>query len=166
MPWAKTDIVRVMTGVGPRWQAPDGSYLSDAEYDALPDTHPEPEPEPGDGEHPGGETPPGDTLDVGKLKAFMPNEPLTDDTAALALESARALIEGYTRGRHLDPFGNPRPGIDSVVLTVAARIAANPGQIVSRDTAGPFTRSRGEGFNGFTLAELAILNRYRKRATG
>lgn len=48
----------------------------------------------------------------------------------------------------------------------AARLAANPGQVSKRDSAGQFTRQRGAGFSGFTLAEQAVLNRYRKRATG
>lgn len=97
----------------------------------------------------------------------MPDEALTVDQAQLALDAATGLVEGYTRGNHRHPVtGDYRPGINTVVLTVAARIAANPGQVQMRDQAGSFSRHRGQGFNGFTLAELAILNRYRKRATG
>lgn len=97
----------------------------------------------------------------------MPDEALTTEQATLALDTALALVEGYTRGNHVHPVtGDRRQGIDTVVLTVAARVAANPGQIVARDQAGSFTRHRGQGFSGFTLAELAVLNRYRKRVAG
>lgn len=107
------------------------------------------------------------TPDAATLQGFMPDEALTVDQATVALESAAALIEGYTRGNHVHPLtGDHRPGVNTVILTVAARIAANPGQIVARDQAGSFSRHRGQGFSGFTLAELAVLNRYRKRAAG
>lgn len=101
-----------------------------------------------------------------RLQAFTPDDALTDDVADLAVESATALVEAYTRGRHLDGNGKPRPGITTVILTVAARIGANPGQISRQDQAGSFSSRRGVGFSGFTLAELSVLNRYRKRATG
>lgn len=101
-----------------------------------------------------------------KLIAFSPDDAHDEDTALLAIEAATALVEGYTRGAHVTRNGEARPGVEAVILTVSARIAANPGQVVRRDSAGSFSTHRGQGFNGFTLAELAILNRYRKRAAG
>lgn len=86
--------------------------------------------------------------------------------AAASLEVAHSLVESYTRGNHLDRFGSYRPGVRGVVLSVAARFLANPGQIITRVTAGGLTISKGVGFQGFTLAEQTALNRYRKRATG
>lgn len=86
--------------------------------------------------------------------------------SASSIEVALALIEAHTRGNHLDRFGHYRPGVRGVVLSVAARFLANPGQIITRVTAGGLTISRGVGFQGFTLAEQTVLNRYRKRATG
>ena len=83
-----------------------------------------------------------------------------------ALTAAEALVEGYTRGRHVSPWGEYRPGVPEVIQTVASRILANPGQVSVRVTAGSVTISRGAGFQGFTLAETAVLNRYRKRARG
>lgn len=101
-----------------------------------------------------------------KLQEFLADTPVSDEVAKMAIDTATALVEGYTRGNHVFKSGSPRPGIEAVVLTVSARIAINPGQVARRDTAGPFSTSRSAGFNGFTLAEFAVLNRYRKRVTG
>lgn len=101
-----------------------------------------------------------------ELISFMGATPVSTETATTALTTAEALIGGYCRGCHVDGAGEYRDGIKAVVITVGARIAANPAQVTIRDSAGPFTRARGQGFSGFTLAELAVLNRYRKRAKG
>lgn len=101
-----------------------------------------------------------------EVQGFMSDMPPDEATAAAAADTATALIEGYTRGNHIDPEGEPRPGIHAVALTIASRLAANPGQVNYRVQAGAFNKSVGNGFNGFTLAETAVLNRYRKRAIG
>lgn len=98
------------------------------------------------------------------LQQFMGDTPIEASTAATSIDAATALVDGYTRSNHLDHDGTPRPGVAHVVLTVAARIAANPGQVSYRVSAGAFSKQVGKGFSGFTLAELSILNRYRKRA--
>ena len=89
--------------------------------------------------------------------------PQVDAQASHALEIAEALINGYCRGRHKNLDGSFRPGIEQVQLTVSSRILANPEQVQVREQVGPYTYFRGEGFSGFTLPELAVLNRYRKR---
>lgn len=101
-----------------------------------------------------------------ELISFMGDTPVSTEIATTAIATADALIGGYCRGCHVDRAGDYRDGIKAVVVTVGARIAANPAQVTIRDSAGPFTRARGQGFSGFTLAELAVLNRYRKRAKG
>lgn len=101
-----------------------------------------------------------------ELISFMVDTPVSTETATTAITTAEALIGGYCRGSHVDRAGEYRDGIKAVVITVGARIAANPAQVAIRDSAGPFSRSRGQGFSGFTLAELAVMNRYRKRAKG
>lgn len=101
-----------------------------------------------------------------ELVNFMGATPVSADIAATSVATAEALIGGYCRGCHVDRDGEYRDGIRAVVMTVAARIAANPGQVSIRDSAGEFSRSRGAGFNGFTLAELAVMNRYRRKAVG
>lgn len=100
------------------------------------------------------------------VQGFMSDLPPDDATATAAADTATALIEGYTRGNHLDASGNPRAGIHAVALTIACRLAANPGQINYRLQAGAFNKQVGNGFRGFTLAETAVLNRYRKRSIG
>lgn len=82
--------------------------------------------------------------------------------ASLALTTAEAYVEAYTRGRHTRG-GHLRPGVEAVITTVAARILSNPEQISVREEVGPYVYFKGPGFNGFTLVELAVLNRYRKR---
>lgn len=72
-----------------------------------------------------------------------------------------AMARAYTRGNGF--IGNmPNEELEAVIVTATARLMANPTgdrQI----TAGPFARSPGS-FTGWNLAELAVLNRYRKRA--
>ena len=98
------------------------------------------------------------------LQQFMGDTPIEASTAATSIDAATALVDGYTRSNHLDHDGTPRPGVAHVVLTVAARIAANPGLISRRDQAGNFSRSLGAGFNGFTLTEKTALDSYRRTA--
>lgn len=84
--------------------------------------------------------------------------------AKAAVDIAHSLIEGYCRGRHLTRTGAYKPGVRGVVLTVAARLVANPGQISVGMRAGSLAVNKGVGFQGFTLSEQLILDRYRKRA--
>lgn len=89
--------------------------------------------------------------------------PNVEQQAQVALATATGLVDAYCRGRHKrgEHF---KPGVEEVVLTVASRILANPEQIQVREEVGPYSYFRGPGFSGFTLVELAVLNRYRKRA--
>lgn len=89
--------------------------------------------------------------------------PNVDAQAAQALTTAQALVGSYCRGREKrgDTY---RPGVEEVITMVAARILANPEQISVREQVGPYQMYKAAGFNGFTLVELAVLNRYRKRA--
>lgn len=89
--------------------------------------------------------------------------PNAEDQAATALMMAEGLIDAYCRGKHKSAWGL-RPGVEAVLTTVAARILANPEQIQVREQVGPYSSLKGAGFSGFTLVELAVLNRYRKRA--
>ena len=131
-------------------------------------TPPEPEdPEdPEDPGDPGGPEPGAGLVTVAELQAFMPDDALDADLCALAVEAATAVVAAYCRDRHLDASGRPRPGVKTVALTVAARIAANPSGISRQDTAGSFSTRRSGGFTRFTLAELTVLKRYRRKAIG
>lgn len=90
--------------------------------------------------------------------------PNVEQQAQQALGMAEALVDAYTRGRHEDKFGELKSGVDAVITAVAARILENPAQIQVREQVGPYQYYKGAGFQGFTLVELAVLDRYRRRA--
>lgn len=102
--------------------------------------------------------------DVDELLEFMrdgPGDP-TWEQAQQALMVAESVVNAYCRGNAKDGDGLWREGVWAVVLMVAARVLANPAGIQYRDQAGPFSVSRQSGFEGFTLGERFVLNRYRK----
>ncbi|MDS1114488.1 hypothetical protein RD149_12000 [Gordonia westfalica] len=80
---------------------------------------------------------------------------LAEQHAAIVTAMARA----YTRGEGF-AGGIPTDDIAAVITTATARLVANPEQI--NTTTGSV--SVLGGFTGWTLAELFVLNRYRKRA--
>lgn len=86
------------------------------------------------------------------------------EQAQQVIDMAGAYVQAYTRGRGRLPDGEWRDGVGEVVMSVAARLAANPNIISWRNQAGNFSQHRGEGFTGFTLAEQFVLNRYRKQS--
>ncbi len=87
-----------------------------------------------------------------------------DDTTLVALAGEIApvvtvLAKSYTRDRGFD--GNtPNDEIEAVILTASARLTANPEQL-STDVGSVSIRG---GWQGWNLAELFVLNRYRVRA--
>ena len=58
----------------------------------------------------------------------------------------------------------PNEELDAVIVTAAARMVSNPTGLAHDLTSGPFSHSLRGAFQGWTLAELFVLNRYRKRA--
>lgn len=84
--------------------------------------------------------------------------------AAESLATIEAMVEGYCRGKHRDDLGNMRPGVENVINSAAARLLGNPSQIAWKEQVGAVSSSRMGGFAGFSLGELAILNRYRVRS--
>lgn len=100
-----------------------------------------------------------------------------------AARIAWGLVEGYTRGRgcpvDLAPT-SPTPteadwaavrtaatppfDLGAVALAATLRLAPNPAQRrVEHTTTGGDVRRVEGGFDGFTLAETLVLNRYRRR---
>ena len=89
-----------------------------------------------------------------------------DDTELVALAGQHvpiitAMARAYTRGVGFYG-GEPIADIEAVIITATARLVANPEQLGT--TVGSVTVNGG--FNGWTLAELFVLNRYRKKAAG
>ena len=90
---------------------------------------------------------------------------LTTDTdlvaqAGQAITMAEAMVDAYCRGAHRYASGATRPGVDAVILMASARMLANPEGL--KYATGVVTFN--DAFNGFTLAEQMVLNRYRRRA--
>lgn len=60
--------------------------------------------------------------------------------------------------------GVPNADIAAVILTAAARLVANPSQLLTDQTTGPESASFRTAWTGWTVPELYCLNRYRVRA--
>jgi len=90
---------------------------------------------------------------------------LLDSSTAVeqAVPVITVMARAYTRGRGFEA-GEPCDEIAAVITLAAARLAANTAQLPIDHTAGPFSQSIRGAFGGWTLAELAVLNRYRVRA--
>lgn len=88
--------------------------------------------------------------------------PVDELQARAHLHNVAMAVHAYTRGIGFSDTGTPSDEIEAVIISSAARSIQNPTHDRQR-TVGPFTSSPG-AFRGWTLAELAILNRYRKRA--
>lgn len=104
-------------------------------------------------------------MDAKKLVRFTGiSRPNIEDQAAEALVIVEAMVSAYTRGRHKRADGSFREGVEAVITTAASRILSNPEQVSVREQVGPYSMYRGEGFQGFSLAERMVLDRYRKSA--
>jgi hypothetical protein len=86
-----------------------------------------------------------------------------EGNATVVVPMITTMAKAYTRGKGFD--GNePNAEIAEVIKSAAARFISNPSQLSQSQTAGPFTHDLRGGFNGWSLAEQAILHRYRTRA--
>lgn len=74
---------------------------------------------------------------------------------------SRRFVKGYKRGRgFLLEADGVEDDIRAVIITATARLATNPSQ-VEREQADGW--SAVGSFNGFTLPELFVLYKYRRR---
>lgn len=86
------------------------------------------------------------------------------ELVALAGEHAAivtAMVKAYTRDNGFEA-GVPGDDLAAVITTATARLVSNPGQI----RYGVGGVQMFESFQGFSLAETFVLNRYRKKAAG
>ena len=81
--------------------------------------------------------------------------------ATVHLRSVTALVTAYTRGKGFTG-AEPADDLAEVIIAACARVVTNPSSTIEQ-AAGPFS-NKPAVFNGWTLPELAVLNRYRKRA--
>jgi hypothetical protein len=83
-----------------------------------------------------------------------------EDQAALHTRTVALMVKAYTRGRGF--VGEEvEDDLGAVIVTTAARLYTNPDMRVRTET-GSHSEVPGL-FNGFTLPELAVLHRYRRR---
>lgn len=131
----------------------------------VPDPDPEPDPDP-DEPDPQPEPITGLPADV---VAFMgrTGDPGAEALAAEHVPVMAEIVNAYVRGNGpkrlglgLGEFSFP-PDLRAVVITASARLINNPAQVDSESADG--YASRG-GFTSFSLAEQAILHRYRRRS--
>lgn len=81
--------------------------------------------------------------------------------ASQALPIITAMCKAYTRDQGFKD-GKPNDELEAVIITATARLMGNPEQTQYRAGNVSFQSH----FQGWTLAELFVLNRYRKRALG
>lgn len=86
----------------------------------------------------------------------------TVDRAAKLLPFVIETVRGYTRGQGFTPDGVPADDVALVIVASAARLVTNP-TLDEFEGVGGYSHRPGR-FDGWTLPELAILNRYRRRA--
>lgn len=84
---------------------------------------------------------------------------LTRGDLGTVVSLVTTLARAYTRGQGFID-GEPNTDIAAVITTASARLSANPEQIPT-DVGSVSIRG---GFQGWTLAETFVLNRYRRRA--
>lgn len=96
------------------------------------------------------------------LAEFIGRDPGYRGEAVLQIITAMA--KSYTRGEGFNAAGHPNEDVHAVILTASARLLRDPSQSISAESMGPFSISYRQGFDGWSVAELAVLNRYRARA--
>lgn len=120
----------------------------------APEPDPEPEPEP--------EPEPTDDL-AARAAAFIgrAGSKRFESLAAAQLPIVTEFVRGYTRG--VGFIGDkPSAPLEAVIVSAGSRLLTNPEQLVQYQT-GDYSE-RPAVLAGWTLTELAILNRYRRRA--
>ena len=83
--------------------------------------------------------------------------------ATLVVPMMTTMAKAYTRGRGF-AANHPTDATAAGSSAAAARFVSNPSQLSQSHTTGPFSEDFRGGFNGWSLAEQAVLNRYRTRA--
>lgn len=85
------------------------------------------------------------------------------DLVSLAFEHlplVTTFARAYTRGKGFDATGEPNAELAAVIVTATARLVTNP-TADRREQLGEYGRTPHEA--GWSLPELDVLHRYRKR---
>lgn len=84
-----------------------------------------------------------------------------DGQSSAHIATVTEFVKAYTRGQGFAENGDVNDDLAAVVVTASARLLASPA-LVSRREVGSFSLLFTP-FNGFTIAELIVLNRHRQR---
>lgn len=103
------------------------------------------------------------TADLTALLYGDSGQTVDASAGAAALAAVLQMAQAYTRGVGF-VAGVPNPDISTVVLLAAARLLANPRQLLTDQTLGPSSVSYRSAFQGWTVAEMTTLDRYRVKA--
>lgn len=88
-------------------------------------------------------------------------DPKVVSLAGTHLPIVTAFVRAYTRGNGFDPALGPNDDLAAVIVSATARLVTNPEQS-QRVQVADYAESPAV-LNGFTLPELAVLHRYRRR---
>ena len=77
-----------------------------------------------------------------------------------AIKQITVMAKAYTRGNGFD-LGEPNDELEAVIATASARLASNGSGNQWRKKVDDVEYEYRSSFQGWTLAELAVLNRYR-----
>lgn len=100
-------------------------------------------------------------LDADALSVLR-GAPVDTDKAEAVLAIVTARAKSYTRGIGFSDNGI-EPDIETVIQTAALRMLVNPLN-TQRDEMGGLVVQFGTDYQGWTLSETQVLNRYRMRA--
>ena len=73
------------------------------------------------------------------------------------------MVKAYTRGKGFDLGLNPNAALAAAIISATARLSSNPDGTITVSVDDYQTRKTV--FEGFTIAEHLILNRYRRKAS-
>ena len=89
---------------------------------------------------------------------------LASGAVATVIPIITVMARAYTRGRGFDDDGDPSDEVAAVIATASARLAANPTGLQSKRIDDVEYRYSLASSFSWTLAEQAVLNRYRVTA--
>lgn len=103
-------------------------------------------------------------LDVATLLGLPTTGDGWDSQIILAMTVVTDVARAYTRGEGFSADYDCSNDIASVIVLATGRLLRNPSQLPVREQYGAIVVDYRGGFSGWSLAELAVLNRYRVRA--
>lgn len=103
-------------------------------------------------------------FDATDVAAFLgrSGDAATVDLATQHLPVVTAMVKAYVRSNGFDELGEPADDLALIIVSSCARLVANPTHEVMAQIDDAVIRHGV--FNGWTLPELAVLHRYRKRS--